>query len=398
MPPSMKQFILASAVCALILSPVRAPAASLSGIVLYASDHIGIPNGNAHGNNPENHLSAQLWRTALGGLWHGLGVWQGLPPDSLGLLPLNPGNMLIEFPLADGENDFTLLGEAGSLTRTDDYSHFTVNLYFDSATDAPPGVSVVFPRFNPPYGGPTVPSRAQEWMLNLALQELDARPQAAYDDGTVRVTVAEASFLPPERFDPEANFDFMAPQQFAKNGQKDFIGVLKVMVEPSTGGGGGVPGGGPGIAPAPLGGGAGGAGPSAFGGAPGGINPGYPGGIPGAGAGTAQQPYAPGQQTQHVRPTAAVVPTPAADAQADTESTPGESPTGGPTPPVGTPTAAKTHGTTSPTGGSHTTPTPKQTSATSATVHATHGTPSKVTPTPAAAHSGTPHGTRTVSH
>src|SRR2546426_1122582 len=108
MPHSMKRFICAVAVLSLFAAPAKTWAVSLSGLVLYAAHHDGFPNGE--GTEPGN-LSAFLWHTAPGSHWYGLGVWQGLPPDSyLRLQPLNAPNLMLEFPLADGENDFTWMG------------------------------------------------------------------------------------------------------------------------------------------------------------------------------------------------------------------------------------------------------------------------------------------------
>ena len=238
-PIRMKRFICASVVWSLIFLPISAPAVSLSGIILYAAYFDGFPNGEA---TDPTRLVAFLWHTAPNPEWFGLGVWPGLPPDSLRLQPLNAPNFLLEFRLADGENDFTLLGEPPYTTDAL-YTHYVVDLFFDGATAGPPGMSVLFPR-NSPLDGASIAPNPSAWIYNLPLQSLDVRPPPrVYDDGISRVSIVGASFLPAYRYssDPESQPNLVVGHAFVLNGaaigvhnEKDMIGVLKVMVEPST--------------------------------------------------------------------------------------------------------------------------------------------------------------------
>lgn len=246
-------------------------AVSLSGIVLYASDDFGVPNGHS---TYDGQLSAQLWRTALGGQWHGLAVLPGLPPDSLRAGPLNARNFLIEIPLSEGENTFTLLGEPGTLTRTDEYDRFTINLFFDGNVDGPPGISALFAKFAARTGSGVSQNRS-DFHYNLWLQaQPEARPPLFHDDGIERVAVQAVAFLPPERFEGMADVDLVGARSFGKSGEPDFLGVLKLFVSYSEGANAdewaGAPSVQPGFAPpAPAAGSAGG-----WGGLPAGVPPG----------------------------------------------------------------------------------------------------------------------------
>ena len=230
----MKRWLI-TVVLGVLALPVTARAVSLSGIVLYAADDFGNPNGVKTILN--NELDAQLWLTAPNGNWYVLGVWTGLPPDALRVAPLNnPRDFSVEYPLTEGENDFTLLGQPGPLTRGDDYLRYAVNLYFDGNLDQP-GISVLFPRNSPPDGSPPSVNKANPGNIySLSLQSLNIDPQTltAYDDGVDRVTVSAASFLPPETFG--VDFDLVSPHQLApspvgSDNAADYIGVLKIMVE-----------------------------------------------------------------------------------------------------------------------------------------------------------------------
>ena len=210
----------------------KSRAVSVSGILLYAADSFGTPNGFATYDACAS-IEAQLWRTAGAGKWHGLAVYAGLPPESLSRPPLNARNFLVEIPLNDGENAFTLVGEPGPLTATDEYERFAVNLYFNGSTEAVPGLSGLFERYAAPMGSPLTPNRSH-CIYSLALTEMQGKPDLVYDDGLERVTVLGASFLSQDRFDPEWKFDLVGPQRFGPSGTRDWIGVLRLFVEPSV--------------------------------------------------------------------------------------------------------------------------------------------------------------------
>ncbi len=268
--------IFATILCALLLLVGVSPAAavSISGIVLYATDDFGTPNGRS---TYDDDLQAQLWRTGMGGLWHGLAVFQGLPPNCFASSPLNAPNFSVEIPLGEGENVFTLIGEPGPLTRTDEYERFAINIYFDGNTEAAPGLSGLFPKNTPFEGGGVIENRS-DYVYTLSLQRVPGQhPPLIYNDGIDEVRVTVASFLPQERVDEHWNFDFVGPQSMKKSGTADFIGLLKLNVQPAPGlvnAGRApkaiVPAGGTGSAGAGL--------PSGYGGVPAGY-----GGVPGTG-------------------------------------------------------------------------------------------------------------------
>lgn len=199
---------------------------SISGVVLYTADDIGNPNG---AGTYEGQLQANLWRTALGGEWFILGVWAGLPPESLATPYLNAPDFTVEVALKDGENDFTLVGAPGLLTQTDDYSSYVINVYFDGVLDHP-GISVLFPRNGSPGGSPTIPNRS-DFSYSLDLNQVQFPAQETYDNGSVSVSVVSASFVPPGLYG--ADVDLVGPQQLTPDGQSDYIGVLKLNVEAS---------------------------------------------------------------------------------------------------------------------------------------------------------------------
>ena len=242
----MKYVFCALALASWLVVPSVASAVSISGIVLYTTNDFGDPNGYL---TYDGQLQAQLWRTMVGGEWHILGVWAGVPPQSLGPPPLNSPDAMVEIPLIEGENDFTLLGQPGSNTRVDEYDRFCINLYFDGMLDHP-GISVLFPKNNTPAGSPTTPNRSER-IYSLGLTQVQVAPQATYDDGVDTVSVPAVSFLAPETFN--TNVDLVSAQRLVPSGPSDpnasdFIGVLKVMVQPSASQGGepvagvGVPG------------------------------------------------------------------------------------------------------------------------------------------------------------
>ncbi len=214
------------------ITPPSARAASISGILLYAADGFGTPNGYATYDACSN-IEAQLWRTAAAGKWHGLAVYLGLPPESLSGPPLNARNFLVEIPLNEGDNSFTLVGEPGPLTATDEYERFAINLYFNGDTENVPGLSALFERYAAPMGSPVTQNRSH-CIYTLSLNEVQGKPDLVYDDGVERVTVTAASFLSQERFDPDWNFDLVGRHTFGPSGTRDWIGVLRVFVEPSV--------------------------------------------------------------------------------------------------------------------------------------------------------------------
>jgi hypothetical protein len=237
----MKYLLCMLALAGWLVVPTVASAVSLSGVVLYSTDDFGNPNGA--NTLTRDELEAQLWRTQAGGQWHVLGVWEGLPMVSFGSPPLNGPNAMVEIPLVDGENDFTLVGQPGDGTRGDDYQRYAVNLYFDDVYDHP-GISVLFPRNNNRDGSPTTPNRSDR-IYPLGLDSPVAfPPRSTYDDSVNTVSVLAASFLPPEVF-KAGDLDLVSAQALVPSGgatpdekDLDFIGVLKVMVEPSAGAGG----------------------------------------------------------------------------------------------------------------------------------------------------------------
>jgi hypothetical protein len=229
----MRHLFCALAVASWFLVPAAGSAVTISGIVLYATDDFGNPNG--FNTLARDELQAQLWRTALGGDWHVLGVWSGLPPQSLSVPPLNGPDAMIEIPLAEGETDFTILGQPAGNTRDDTYDRFAINLYFDDVYDHP-GISVLFMRNNSPSGSPTTPNRSDR-LYSLGLSQVKFTPQSTYDDGIDTVSVTAVSFLPPETFGLDV--DLVSAQAIMPSGPNDpngsdFVGVLKITVEPDV--------------------------------------------------------------------------------------------------------------------------------------------------------------------
>jgi hypothetical protein len=233
----MRRLILATLAASCLAVPVAAPAVSISGILVYSTDDFGNPNG--WDPVSEHYVHGQLWRTMLAGAWYGLGVMEGLPPQSFAAQPLNAPDFSVEIPLVEGENDFTLLGEPGPLTETDQYDRFALNLYFDGVLDRP-GITVLFPRNAARAGSPPTLNRS-EHMYALSLAEVKVLPQTSYSDGADTVTVAAVSFLAPQSI--RADVDMVSPDAPLPNGNSDWVGVLKLMV---VGASGGVP-----LAPAP---------------------------------------------------------------------------------------------------------------------------------------------------
>lgn len=244
-------------------------AVSITGIIVYSSDDFGNPSGVD--TYTQGAFEAQMWRTlALGDKWHWLGILQGLPPEKINDPFLNFQNFSVDLSLDEGENYFTLMGEPGALTATDEYQRFTINLYFDGDQDRP-GISVLFPRVADPDGSPVEQSRANDdQVYSMLLERVEGPPSTFYDDGAYRVSVLRASFLPPER--ANVSVDRMMEKALGASGISDWVGSLVVMVEPSESFG---PGGGPRAPVAGGGGGGGRTGTSGGGVAPGVGGPGY---------------------------------------------------------------------------------------------------------------------------
>lgn len=212
----------------LLGTPTPCHGVSISGMLIYSADDLGNPSAS---DTFLGDIQAQLWRTVVGGYWYGLGILTGLPPESFATPLLNAPDFTVDIPLKEGENDFTLLGEPGPAIRIDDYTRFAINLYFDGAQDHP-GISVLFPRDGSPTGSPTAPNRSAH-IYSLGLNQVQVPPQESYDNGVVSVSVSviAASFLPPEDF--AVDIDLVSAQRLVPSGQGDFIGVLKLQVEPS---------------------------------------------------------------------------------------------------------------------------------------------------------------------
>ncbi len=233
-------------VLAALLIAAPAHAVSLSGIVLYSADDFGMPSGQDSFDRPENP-EAHLWRTLATGRWHSLVLYEGLPPDSLKRRPLNLRNLGIEIPLIEGENYFTIVGEPGPITATDQYQRFAITLFFDGDLERP-GLSVLFPRYADFEGGPTTANRSL-YIYSFGVTPSQVRSPGVddtgldfFDDGIERVSVTGASFLPADR--SEISVDQVGPQSIGASGTDDFIGTLTLLVEPSEGtGGDGAPGG-----------------------------------------------------------------------------------------------------------------------------------------------------------
>jgi len=213
-------------------------AATLSGVVVYTTDDFGTPSGIDTLDRPENP-ETHLWRTLTAGKWFALGVYEGLPPRSISgrPRPLNVGNFAIDIPLLEGENFFTLVGEPGPITATDQYQRFAVNLYFDGGLNRP-GISVLFDRYAPAEGGATAANRSQ-YIYSFDVTTAEVRSPGindtgfdVYDDGFERISVTSASFLPEDHF---ISIDLVSGNSFKASGVSDYIGSIVVLVEPSAG-------------------------------------------------------------------------------------------------------------------------------------------------------------------
>jgi hypothetical protein len=245
----MRRFAFALVAVLLAVAP-PAPAVTLSGAMVYAAHDFGEPN--AWDLVTETFKHGQLWRTALGGDWYGLGILPGLPPDNSDEPLANGPDFRIQIPLGQGENDFTILGEPSVLTRTDEYERFVINLYFDGVLDHP-GISVLFPRYGSRGGDAPAPDR-YDTVYGLSVAPVQLKPEMSYSDGTDTVSVLAVSFLPPEKFGMDydkVSAHVPVPSYMDKTtggagadgwGGIDYIGVLKINVEGPSVGPSGVPG------------------------------------------------------------------------------------------------------------------------------------------------------------
>lgn len=209
---------------AVLLSlPLGARAVSLDGVLIYAVDDFGNPVGF---DWDAEKLGSGLWRweTQIRGQWGGLGILSGLPPESLRSAPLNGDDFAVSIPLVDHENDFTLVGATGG--GNDDYQRIAVNLFFDGIVEYP-SISVLVPGDSPVGGGAPAPNRSNV-ILNLESGDtLRMTAETAYTDGSVTVSVSAASF----RRYPSLDVDIVAPHSLVSDGTKDWVGVLRLVVE-----------------------------------------------------------------------------------------------------------------------------------------------------------------------
>ena len=209
----------------LLSLPVAAQAASLDGVLIYSTDDFGNPIGFDWDIEKMGH-GLWRWETQVVGPWGGLGILNGLPPDSLRGVPINADDFTISIPLVDGENDFTLVGATGG--GNDDYQRLAVNLFFDGILEYP-SISVLVPGDSPLSGGPPTLNRSDVILTLSSADPLRMTPEATYSDGTVTVSVRAASF----RRDPSLEVAMVAPHSLVSNGTNNWVGILSLFVETS---------------------------------------------------------------------------------------------------------------------------------------------------------------------
>jgi len=213
---------------AALIFPANLLALSLSGILLFSADDFGNPSG--WDEQAETFVHRQVWVTRRLGNIHSLAVLNGLPPDSLAGGVLNAPDFTVEIPLVEGENNFTIVGGPSPSTAGDPYDGFVLNLYFDSILDQP-GLTVVFPREAALGGSPPSPNRSGLiYDFNLELAE-QGTARAVYEDAGLHVTVAVAAFLPSAAFE---EVDRIGPYALGPDGQPDWVGIIKILVEVPT--------------------------------------------------------------------------------------------------------------------------------------------------------------------
>lgn len=312
-----------------VAAPSSATAVSLTGVLVHSCDDFGNPSG--YDWDGGQLATGVLWRTAVHTHWFGLGLLNGLPPESLQTQWLNAPDFTLNFPLSSGENNFTLVAEPGG-GAGGDFQRFALNLYFDGAPELP-SLSVLLPPKDAPLLSPPAPNRADVFLtfavepVRLA-RDAEIRPDSSYHDEQVTVSVIAANFGWLGKFPVP---DLISGGGLTPNGTGDVVGFMTILVEETA-------------APAPVV----GVGPGAFGVVPGGApppaNPGPAHGGP-AIAGVPGQNPAPRPDLQwHAAPQ--VAPTPAAPAYVTPglDETPGVDGTVSPSPE--TPTPGRTGGAT----------------------------------------------------
>lgn len=204
-----------------------ASADSLSGVLVFSSDTGGNPSGWDVGTD-EPFGAAYVWRTVPDDFWYGLGVWQGLPPQSFRAAALNAAQFQLGRALVFGRNEFTIGGEEPFLDLgSDSPPSYVLNLYFNGETQIP-GLSVLFPRGAVCSGGTAAANPGPAY--SLALQESSLPIGPVYDNSVTRISVEAVSFQ--SSADCGESVDLLSPSDLMPSGRSDYIGVLQVFVEP----------------------------------------------------------------------------------------------------------------------------------------------------------------------
>ena len=214
------------ALLAALILPTTAGGAVLTGIVIYSTDDFGNPAG--YDWDREQVWGGELWRTQTHPHWYGLGIAAGFPPNSLRSAPLNARDYSILIPLAEGENDFTLLGTYGTGTEWD--QRYALNLFFDGVQDSP-GISVLFARGGTWDSAPPLPNLSTI-LLGLSTDTVRTSPPLTYSDDVDTVSVVEVHFLPTDAF---PNVDLVSNHAPTPGDGDDRIGILRILVEGPTG-------------------------------------------------------------------------------------------------------------------------------------------------------------------
>lgn len=203
------------------------PTPKISGLMIYATDDFGNPNVF---NPATNTFSPSLlWMTRSDGVWYGLGLLRGLPPDSASGPLLNAADFSVQIPLVDGTNDFTLLGAPFPLTRGDSFTRLALNIYFDGVLDHP-GISVLFPRKADPAGS-SPSANGSAFVFSLSVDSVTAAPQSSFTNGVQTVSVAAVSFLPAGL--SGSSIDLVSGHSIGSGGTGgffDWVGVLRINV------------------------------------------------------------------------------------------------------------------------------------------------------------------------
>ena len=208
---------------ALVSCPIVAGAVSLDGIVVYSTDDFGNPIGFDWDADKMGH-GLWRWDTQISGSWGGLGVLDGLPPDSFRKTPMNGDDFSISLSLIEGENDFTIVGATGG--GNDDYQRIAVNLFFDGVVEYP-SISILVPADSPLSGGQPTSNRS-DLVLTLGLVEPLRMPVATtYSDDSDTVSVLAASF----RRHPDVDVSIVGSHSLVGDGTMNWVGVLRLFVE-----------------------------------------------------------------------------------------------------------------------------------------------------------------------